>query len=280
MDLQVLVDRGLPSVVPNAVTFECGSSLAETMGSQLVYEHHGEGFTVAHQGALSRFFEDIVMGRKMPMTFATHSIRDVDTVFAVTLFLNRDLVLVPSMVNLVAQMELVHRWGVPMLAHLDPYTVGFVKLLRGYFPEGLSRGEIGRRIGTAADWVRAFVTEGMGPGVGKGLPEVTVLDRGTGAFAVGETSGELVEGWVVLYTQGFVRGVLFGPEHEGRRMVLAARKSAHVSFDLAAAGKLLNEVESAMGEPAQWETKGDWLFGPPNGTVLTPAHMLEVFLRV
>lgn len=281
VDLQVLVEPDLPSVAPDAIMFECGATADETLAGGFIYEHHGESFTPAHQGALSRFYEDVTLGRRMPTTFATRRIRDVDTVFAIALFLNRDLVLVPNMLGIVAQMELVHRRGIPMLAHVDPYTAGFVKLLRNYFPEGLPKPEVGKRIGTASGWIREFVTEGAGPAVGRGLPEVRVLDRGTGAFAIAETEGDLVEGWVVLYSQGFARGVLMGPERDGRRPVLAARKSSYVAFDLQTAARLLNDVETAMGEPAQWECKGgEWLFGPTKGTVLQPAHMLEVFLRV
>jgi hypothetical protein len=279
MDLQVIVDRGLPSVMRDAIMFECGATVEQTMGSGFIYEHHGEDFTAAHQGALTRFFEDVALGRRMPQIFATHRIRDVDTIFAMALFLNRDLVLVPSMVGLIAQMEMVHRWGIPMLAHLDPYTAGLVKFLRGYFPDDISRVETGRRIGTAAEWIREFVTEGRGPAVGS-LPEVRVLERGTRAFVLAESGGDLVEGWIVLYSQGYARGVLMSPERDGRRQVVASQKSLHVVFDLVTAARLLNEVEAAMNEPPEWDCKGHWLFSPPKGTVLTPADMLKVFLRV
>ena len=61
---------------------------------------------------------------------------------------------------------------------------------------------------------------------------------------------------------------------------MAARKSVYVALDVGMAAKLLNDVEAAMGEPTEWKCEGDCLFGPPNGTVLTLPHMLEVFLRV
>jgi hypothetical protein len=279
MDLQVLVEPALPVIVSNAISFETGATPEEAT-TAFVYEHHGERFTAEQPGALTRFFEDVASGRKMPTTFATHSIRDVDTAFAITLFLNRDLALVPSMIGLVAQMDLIHRRGVSMLGHLDSDMVGFVRLLRNAFPENLAKAEMGSRIETAAGWIRELVTEGAYPATGKGLPEVNVIDRGTGGFVVAETAGDLVEGWVVLYSMGYVRGVLVGPAREGRMPVLASRKSPHVALDLSTAAKLLNDVETAMGEPAEWVCKSDWLFGPTKGTVLPLTHMMEIFLRV
>ncbi len=281
MNLQVLVEPTFPVVTPNVVSFETGATRVQTFDVEnLVYEHHGKEFSPEHQGALTRFFEDVSLGRKLPTTFATHTIRDVDTILAMTLFLNRDLVLLPGMVALVAQVDMVHRRGVAMLGNLDDYMVGFIRLLRAYFPESLPRTEMQERIGTTSQWVRDYVTEGAFPSVGRALPDVTILDRGSGGFVVGETSGDLLEGWVVLFSQGYIRGVLVGPKKDGRCQVVATRKSVHVPLDVDKAAKLLNDVEAAMGEPATWKREGDWLFGPTGGTVLTLAHMLEVFLRV
>jgi hypothetical protein len=281
VDLQVLVDQTLPVIVPNAVSFECGSSLEQTLVSgNFVYEHHGSDFTVGHQGALSRLFEDMALGAKLPTTFATHGIRDIDTVFAMALFLNRDLVFVPGMVDLVAQVDLVHRRGVPMLGHLDQWMVTFIRFVRAYFPEKLTKIEIGKRIGEVSVWIRDIATEGAWPATGKALPQVRVIDRGTDRFVVAQSEGDLVEAWVVLFSMGFLRGVLTGPEVDGRRQVVATRKSGFVSLDLAKAAILLNQFESAMSERAEWKCTGDWLFGPPKGTLLTIAHMLEIFLRV
>lgn len=281
MDLRVLIEPSLPAVVVDAVSFETGASRADTFSQDhLVYEHHGKEFSPEAQGALTRFFEDIALGRKIPPTFATHSIHDVDTTLAITLFLNRDLVLIPGMVSLVAQVDLIHRRGVAMLGHLDDYMVRFIRLLRAYLPETLKSTEVQERITTASQWVRDYVTEGAFPSVGRSLPDVNVLDRGTGGFVVAETTGDLLEGWVVLFSQGFIRGVLVGPGKDGRRRVVAARKSVYVPLDVGMAAKLLNDVEAAMGEPTEWKCEGDWLFGPTNGTVLTLPHMLKVFLRV
>lgn len=281
MDLQVLIDPALPAVVPDAVTFECGASLEQVSAQgSFVYEHHGKEFGIEHQGALSRFFEDITLGPKLPKTFATHSIRDVDTLVAIALFLNRDLVLVPATVGFVAQVDLIHRRGVSMLGSLDSLMVTFIRLLRAYFPEGLNKAEIGKRIGTTSAWIRDIITEGNYPSTGKSLPQVRVLDRGTTRFVVAETDGDLVEGWIVLFSMGFTRGVLLGPEKDGRRQVVAARKSALVSLDVHKSALLLNQIETALGGSSTWECKGDWLWCPKNGTTLTLAHMLEVFLRV
>ena len=281
MDLKVLIEPTLPAVVPFAIAYETGATLEEVKPDpdRFVYEHHGEGFSPETPGALTRFYEDVSLGRTLPVTFATHRIKDVDTVVALALFMNRDLVLIPSMVGLVAQIDLAHRRPV-MLAHLDPHMVCFIRMLRTFFPQNINRSELGSRIETAASWIRGYVTEGTFPALGKGLPEVTVLDKGTGGFVVAETAGDLLEGWTVLFSHGYVRGVLVGPEREGLRRVMAARKSVYVALNLTLAAKLLNDVETAMGTPPEWACHGDTLTSPSKGTLLTLTHMLEVFLRV
>lgn len=281
MDLQILIEPSLPSVVPYAIAFETGATPAEVTPDpdRFVYEHHGDGFTAESSGALTRFYEDVALGRTLPVTFATHRIRDVDTVVALAIFLNRDLVLVPGTVGLVAQIDLIHRRSV-MLAHLDPFLVAFVRMLRAFFPQNLNRSEMKSRIETSAGWVRDYIKEGIFPALGRGLPEVTILDTGTHGFVVAETMGDLVEGWVVLFSQGLVRGVLVSPEKEGRRQVMAARKSVYIPLNLALACKLLNDVEAAMGEPPEWTCQEDYLRSPSRGTTLTLPPMLEVFLRV
>ena len=88
MDLRVLIEPALPAVIKDTVAFETGGSRSDTCSRDfLVDEHHGKEFSPEHQGALSRFFEDVALGRKIPMTFATHEIRDVDTTLAIAIFL-------------------------------------------------------------------------------------------------------------------------------------------------------------------------------------------------
>jgi hypothetical protein len=282
VDLKVLIEPTLPSIVPFAIAYETGASPEEIRPDpdKFVYEHHGDEYTPESPGALTRFYEDVSLGRTLPVTFASHAIRDVDTVVAMALFLNRDLVLVPATVGFVAQVDLIHRRPV-MLAHLDPHMVCFIRMLRTFLPPTkFSRSEMVSRIETAVGWIREYLTEGTFPALGRGLPEVTVLDKGTGGFVVAETMGDFTEAWVVLFSQGYVRGLLVGPEKDGRRPARAVRKSVYVSLNLELAAKLLNDVESAMGEPTQWVCHGDWLMSPPKGTLLTVPHMLEVFLRV
>ena len=280
MELKVLVEPTLPAVVPYAIAFETGATPAEIAPDpdKFVYEHHGADFTPEHPGALTRFYEDVSLGRTLPITFATHRIKDVDTVVALALFMNRDLVLIPAMVGFVAAIDLAHRRPV-MAAHLDPHLVCFIRMLRTFF-QNTNRSEMASRIETAASWVREYVTEGTFPALGRGLPEVTILNKGTGGFVVAETAGDMLESWIVLFSHGHIRGVLAGPEQDGRRQVLAARKSDYVAFNIVLAAKLLNDVERAMGAPPEWTCEGDWLRGPPKGTLLTLPHMLEVFLRV
>ena len=54
--------------------------------------------------------------------------------------------LIPGLINLVAQVDLIHRRGISMLGHLDPYMVGFVRLLRAYFPKTLKPAEMQERL--------------------------------------------------------------------------------------------------------------------------------------
>jgi hypothetical protein len=116
------------------------------------------------------------------------------------------------------------------------------------------------------------------PHLGKPWPDVSVVDRGTNGFVLAETPGALVEGWVELYRQGFLRGVLVGPrDEESRRKVLISRKSAFLSFDFTKASAILNEMERAMGELPGWRTEGQlWLWGPEDGTLILLEHLVKV----
>ena len=216
----------------------------------------------------------------MPLTFVTPAVKDVDTLFAIALFLQRDLAIAPAMPGIVAQVDLVHRRGLPLLGHLGEDFARFLRLLRVYFPSDLSKSETGARFTTVAGWVRDYVLQGALPALGKPFTDVKELQRGTDGFVVAEASGDLLEGWVRLFSKGHLRGILVTPERNGRRKVLCARKSAFCAFNLPLAAKLLNEVEAAMNEKAAWKAEGDWLWGPPEGTVLLLPHILEVLVRV
>jgi hypothetical protein len=281
LEFKVVIEPKTAPVLPNTLTYETGATRSQAADPDLyAYEHHGDGFGQADPGALTSFFEDLILGRSMPLVFATRAIRDVDTLFAMALFLHRELAIHPAMSGIVAQVDLVHRRGLPMLGHLDRDFARFLRLLRAYFPEGLSQTNMGHRLTMAMGWIREYVLEGKLPALGKPFADAHVLDRGTDGFVVATTTGDLLEGWVTLFSHGHLRGILVGADVEGRRKVLCARKSHFRTFDLDMAARLFNEMEAAIGEDASWKASGDWLWGPPRGTVLQLPHMLEILIRV
>jgi hypothetical protein len=101
---------------------------------------------------------------------------------------------------------------------------------------------------------------------------------GSNGFVLAETVGAFQLGWLELFRQGYLRGVLIGPIRSDRRAVMLARKSPVVAFDLALAARTLNAMEEAMGEAPAWELKGDTLVTP--GTLITIQHLLTLVSRI
>lgn len=281
IEFNAKIDPDLPSVVPDAVSFETGATRSQAGDPALfVYEHHGQEFGKADPGALTSFFEDLILGRPLPLTFATHRIRDIDTIFAMALFFDRSLAIHPAMPGIVAAVDLVHRRGTPMLGHIDADLGRFFRVLRSYFPEdGLPKRELGERVTKVIGWIADFL-DGRPPSLGAPWPSVRIIDVGTNGFVLAETPGSLPSGWIELYRRGFLRGLLVGPDRDSRRAVLAAKKSAFVDFDLTKAASIFNEAEQASGELPGWRADRLWLWGPDEGTLLRVSEMLEVLQRV
>lgn len=280
MDLTVKIEPDLPPVVEEAVSFETGAS-KDDMGQWGVYEHHGDEFDTQSRGALPHFFEDLLLGEPMPLVFATKSIKDVDTLVAIALFLHRDLAIHPAMPGFVYTVDFIHRLGLPALAHVDEDVGRFVSFLRSQFPEkGLSKRETGDRLKQAILLIREYVMQGNLPHLGKPPEKPRVLNVGTNGFVVAQTTGNLFDGWVELYREGFLRGLLVNTGDGDRKHVMAARKSPCVPFDLMMGAHLLNQMESAMGELPEWSSDGSWLSGPSEGTLILVADILKVLTRV
>lgn len=282
LELTVRIEPDLPEVVDKAVSFETGASREQAADPRLfVYEHHTNGFSLNEPGALVYFFEDLILGRSMPLVFATKALNDIDTVVAITLFLQRDLALHPALPGFVSMVDFVHRRGLPALSHIEPDLARFLCFLRGYLPEiGLSKRQLGERLTQAVTWIREYVMDGSLPHLGVEPTPVRVIDQGSSGFVLAETAGSLVDGWVDIFRQGFLRGLLVGPDQDGRKRMLGARKSSFVSFDLLLAAHLLNQMETAMGELPEWKSDGMWLESPPSGTLILTSHVLEVLVRV
>lgn len=281
MNLTVRVESEFPAVVPDAVSFETGASRAQAADPDLyVYEHHGDQFGWADPGALTIFFEDLMLARPLPVTLATKKINDVDTLVAITLFLHRELVLLPAALQLVGAADLVHRRGVPALAHVDPDLSLFFRKLRIHFPKTLGKREFSDHLTTATGWIRDYLANGEIPQFMTHDDDVNVIDVGSDGFVAASTTASLLDGWVELYRRGFTRGLLVGPPRNDRRPVLIARKGPYVPLRLEMAAHILNQAELAMGEPNGWKTDGLWLEGPEDGTLILVSDLLRVLVRV
>jgi hypothetical protein len=286
MDLNVRIEKGLPPLVEGAVSFETGATREQLADpSQIAYEHHGPEFSPLERGALPAFFEDLLLGRPMPLVFATPQIQDVDTLVAISLFLHRDLATHPAMPGFVYLTDFVHRLGLPALAHIDEDLARFFSALRTYLPdEGLSQRDLSNRIQHAVSWTRKYIHEGSVSLLGSAqVSSVQVLDQGTSGFVVAQCQGPLLDGWVELYRLGFLRGILVSSAQQNdRRHVLIARKSVYVLFDLKAAGRILNQMESAMGELPDWtvDPNGLWLKSPRDGTLILLQDTTQILIRI
>jgi len=280
-ELKIYLDEKAPPVVPGVLTFETGAAPDQVIDPLLwAYEHHGAGFGQALPGALTCLFEDLSMGRPMPTAFLTRQVRDVDTLVAATLFRHRDLLFLPRTVGFVAEIDLVHRRGHQFVGHLEPEVGRFVRLLRGYFPDNLSPGQVNSRLPTAIEWVRSYLVEGRFPSLGAVFPTPTVLDARADGFVVAESTGSLPEAWFEAFRMGFYQGVMFGPRNGTLLPVLAARKSSFVPLDLDRAVMLLNDVEVSLGGAPRWSIAGDWLWGPPDGTLMLATDVVRTVLSV
>lgn len=232
--------------------------------------------------AVSGFYLDLVMGRPLPLTFVTREVSQVGTLVAVALFLHRDLALAPAMASVIAAAELVDRFKLVGLAHVEPDLARFFRLVTKYLPGGLARREQQERLATAVGWVRDYVRSGVLPALPHEPPPPKVLDRGTNGFVLAESPSwaQLDLGWVELFRQGYLRGLLLGAERDERIVAMAARKSSFLAYDLKQAQEILNEAERAMGEPPEWALHDNWLHSPPNGTLMRPDTLIQVMLHV
>ena len=275
---EVVIDPKLPATSPDFVMFETGAG--RTDRDKWAYDHHGSDFSPGHPGALTIFFEDLAMGAPWPLKLGLHAVKGVDTVVAVALFTGRDLAILPSTAGLITSVDLYHRYGVAGLAHVSSDVAKFLVLLNGYFPPGLSKEQAVERLTHAVAWVREYLLEDKLPHLGAALPTFRVVDIGSNGFIVAECDQPSIATWGQVYRDGFLRGVLFGPDRDTRRVVVAARKSLFVELDLMRASRLLSELERALGgEDSDWGADDFFLRSPEEGTSLLPSTILEILLR-
>lgn len=171
---------------------------------------------------------------------------------------------------LVSEAELAC-WGPSGLAHLTHEQASWYRFLDGYLVQPkLSPPELGRRLKQAVEWLKGYVEGGILPSIplAQALPKV--LDIGTVGFCVAEQEGpDLLGGWIELYRQGFLRGVLFGPGGS----CLVARKSSYLAFDLSAARRALE----VLGGRWSAEASNGFLWGIGVGS---RDDILQVLTRV
>lgn len=284
MQLNVRIESHLPAIVEGSISFETGATLAQVQDPGFyAYEHHGAEFSALDRSALVQFYEQLLLGRPMPATLATHQIRDVDVLMAITLFLHRDLATLPATPELVYTIDFAHRLGLPALAHIEESKARFISSLRAYFPDKLSQRELSQRVISAVGWIREYLQQGTLPVLGA-LPntDLTVLAQGAAGFVLASTkSASLWDGWVELYRLGFLYGILIQYLDGDRKHVMIARKSHYVPLDLVLACRLLNQLEArAAAGSADWTVTSELWLEHASGTELPVARIREVLTQV
>jgi hypothetical protein len=194
--------------------------------------------------------------------------------------MHRDLALLPVTTGLVASVDLIHRRGPTMLAHVEPLLANFLRFFDSFFPSSLVRRERGERIGLAVQWVREYLLEGTLPKLNGELPEVQILDLGSNSFVLAETKVPSIEAWEVLFRSGYLRGVLLGVLEGDTRKVWAARKHERSWPHLGQTITFLNDLESLSGGLPEWTFEGDFVKSPSVGSRILVSHIMEVFLRI
>lgn len=280
MSLNVRIESQLPKVSVHAVNYETGASRQMTQDHDTVtYEHHGEDFATTDKGALTAFYEDLILARPVPETFVTHALRDIDTLTAIALFLHRDLLKLTNTASFVHKVDAVHRFDAIGLAHTDEPTGVFLSALRRYISEtGLPKRELASRVTTAVNWIHEFIEHGRSPFEAEPRG-ARIIDVGSHGFVVATTFGNLTDGWIDLFRAGHLRGVLSGPTDRDRRPYLIARKSPYVTLNLPIARDILNRMEAGLGEPPSWHLNGDLWLGHPGSLVLF-RQVIDVLIRV
>ena len=226
-----------------------------------------------YENDLAQFYDDLISGRPYPLTLGVRDVKGPETLLAITLFLHRDLALASCVPGLVASLTLVSRHPIWGLSHVDREMARFLVLLQAY--SCMMPNHVASAIGV----LRQYILEGTYPQLPPAPLPPRVIDVGTTGFVLAKTEGDLVQGWVELYRQGHLRGLLVGHEDDSYRQVLISRKSAHVPLNLELAAEAFNDMERALGEKPDWQVEGDFLGRPGEGTGILVQHLMEVLTR-
>lgn len=245
-------------------------------------EYQGEAIRFAELG-LTTFYTELLLGKALPLKFVIPRISGLDSLLGMALFLNRDNLLQPKTPGLVMLVDLAVKYGPQMLSHADADLTNFLVFLESSVvqeADKLSKTELGERLSSAIGWIRDYLVDDRLPHLGPTQAEVKVIDVGSNGFVLATTPGDAEEAWFELFRMGHLRGVILGPDKNGRRDVFACRKSLLVDFDVRRAAFLLTEVEQAFEGSGEWLATDRSVKSPEGGTILSVANMLEVFLRV
>ena len=232
-----------------------------------------------YEGDLLGFYHSLISGHAYPLTLATRSLEDVDTLLALAIFMHRDLAIHPGTPGLIASFMLACAepfWG---LAHIDRDLARLILHIRVYLTH--ANGDLhqqGDRLASALQWIHEYATQGFLPQMAPAAPPPRVLLTGTDGFVLAETKGPRDMGWVELFRMGFFRGALVGQPKNDRRPVTIARKTSLIQFDLERAAQALNAMELAMGEEPAWVVEENFLRSP--GTLVLMEHLMLLLTRV
>lgn len=268
LQYKVVLDSNTPSDLVESVGF---GDFTPTDTVSVVY---GED-------ELLRFYNELILGRPLPLTFVARGVSSLGVFFALTLFLQRDLALHPKTAGIVTAVSLFDHYGVSGLAHVDRDLSRILKALSRVLmvppngPDGQHQ-----ILKFAFTLCRDYIEKDVVPTLPAEPNPPAVLDRGTNGFVMASYADErMAEGWEELYRLGHLRGVLLRPIPGTERWdVLGSRKSLFVSLDLVKAAAALNDAEVAMGEPPEWASDGLWLRGPEQGTLLLPTMIVRILL--
>lgn len=273
MEIRVTVDPDLPTTLTEPVV--AWGKFEGTRAGLTIYGP-GQGAT-----ALSRLYVDLICGRPLPVTFFTRAVRDLETVVATSLFLDRVLCLNPWASTLVSSVELATHLQEGGLAHVERDLARLLVFVESYVKAPVvDRAEQGRKLQQVVTWLRAYADRGELPSVSRPQEPPTVLDRGTNGFVLATATGSLVDAVVELYRSGNLRGVVFSPLESGVERVLAFKKSPYVRFDLQAAAAHLNSIEPSAGQSGSWKVDRFLLASPSKGTRIPRDILVQTFLRV
>lgn len=270
LKFQVLIDEKLERQIQGAVAF----------GD---FVPGDEEVAIYHPSEAPLFLRDLILGRPLPLVFATRKVEDLGVLLAITLFLHRELAIHPVVPGLMTSMNLVDTCGVAGLAHMDRDLSRFLRFLHKSLKATPNKDSLAMTVGL----VRSYILEGAMPALPPEKEPPQVIERGTDGFVFAMSSHEdLSAGWEELFRMGFLRGALMcrtlttKGNVTDRWCVRAMRKSRFLAFDLDKAASALNDLETAIGEDPGWRSYSLSMTSSPNGTLILPSDFLGVLLRV